>query len=91
VPDERVPSPRAVAAAAALLVAAVLSGCGASAASTGGDPANPDVLVLAAVPAEESSNLESSYAPLIAMLEAETGKTIEFRQATDFSDHSFPR
>lgn len=83
-------SARAVAApsmiaAAALFVTAALSGCGASAASAGGDPADPDVLVFAAVPAEESSNLESSYAPLIAMLEAETGKTIEFRQATDYA------
>lgn len=76
---------RALTAAAALLVTAAVAGCGASAASAGGDPADPDVLVFAAVPAEESSSLQESYAPVIAMLEAETGRTVEFRQATDYA------
>jgi phosphonate transport system substrate-binding protein len=76
---------RALPTAAALLTVAALAGCGASAASGTGDPANPDVLVFAAVPAEESSSLQESYAPVIAMLEAETGKQVEFRQATDYA------
>ncbi|AOS62068.1 phosphate/phosphite/phosphonate ABC transporter substrate-binding protein [Actinoalloteichus hymeniacidonis] len=80
-------SRRAATAAAAFLAAAAVTGCGASAVSDdpAGNPADPDTLVFAAVPAEESSSLQQSYDAVIAMLEQETGKTIEFRQATDYA------
>lgn len=79
---------RAATAVAAALLTAALAGCGESAAAgSGGDAssADPDTLVFAAIPAEESSSLQESYQPVIDMLEAETGKTVEFRQATDYA------
>jgi phosphonate transport system substrate-binding protein len=82
---------RAVTAAVAALTAAVLAGCGESAASDSGSgggsaaAADPDTLVFAAIPAEESASLQESYQPVIDMLEAETGKEVEFRQATDYA------
>lgn len=45
----------------------------------------PDQLVFAAVPSEESSALEQSYGPIIAVLEDELGLEIEFFQATDYA------
>lgn len=45
----------------------------------------PDTLVFGAVPAEESSALEQSYEPIIAVLEAELGIDVEFFQATDYA------
>ena len=76
---------RTLPAVAVLLLAAGLTACGESASSAGGDTADPDVLVFAAVPSEESASLREDYAPIIALLEAETGKTVEFRQATDYA------
>lgn len=76
---------RVLPAAAAALLAVGLTACGESAASGGGSTADPDVLVFAAVPSEESASLQEDYRPIIEMLEAETGKTVEFRQATDYA------
>lgn len=80
---------RGAAATFAALAIAALAGCSQSAASapvTDQDAdADPDTLVFAAVPAEESSALKESYQPVLDMLEDETGKTIEFRQATDYA------
>lgn len=76
---------RALPAAAAALLALGLTACGESAASGGGSTADPDVLVFAAVPSEESASLQEDYRPIIELLEAETGKTVEFRQATDYA------
>jgi len=72
-----------VLAAAALLSAAA---CGQSA-DTAADPetAGGEPLVFAAVPAEDSTNLQQSYQTIIAMLEQETGRTIEFQNATDYA------
>lgn len=73
----------AAAAAAALLV----SGC--SSGDSGSDTANaqgfPETITLAAIPAENSSDLKASYDPLIKMLERETGSTVEFVQASDYA------
>ena len=55
-------------------------------AAAGGDRADwPKALVFGAVPAEESSSLEQSYDPIIAVLEKELGLEIEFTQATDYA------
>jgi phosphonate transport system substrate-binding protein len=55
----------------------------------GGDAAGregwPEELVFAAVPSEESTALEASYAPIIEVLELELGLDIEFFQATDYA------
>ncbi|WP_214366871.1 phosphate/phosphite/phosphonate ABC transporter substrate-binding protein [Pseudonocardia sp. H11422] len=67
-----------VVAAAALTL--TLAGCGESAGS-----ADPDTLVFAAVPSEESASLQQDYEPILDMLARETGKKIEFRQATDYA------
>lgn len=52
----------------------------------GGDRADwPEKLVFGAVPSEESTALEQSYEPIIAVLEEELGLEIEFTQATDYA------
>jgi len=72
--------------AAAMVVAVGAAGCGQSASPTGGaNVADPDTLVFAAVPSEESSTLQQSYQPVIDLLARETGKKIEFRQATNYT------
>lgn len=71
-----------------VIAAAAAAGCGQSASPTaaaGAGAADPETLVFAAVPSEESTSLQLSYQPLIALLEKETGKKIEFRQATSYS------
>lgn len=45
----------------------------------------PETLVFGAVPSEESTSLEQSYEPIIAVLEEELGLDIEFTQATDYA------
>ncbi|ANY10739.1 phosphate/phosphite/phosphonate ABC transporter substrate-binding protein [Pseudonocardia sp. HH130630-07] len=59
-----------------------LAACGQSAAD---NSAAGDTLVFAAVPSEESTSLQQSFAPIISMLEQETGTTIEFQNATDYA------
>lgn len=45
----------------------------------------PDELVFGAVPSEESTALQASYDPIIAVLEQELGLEIEFHEATDYA------
>ncbi len=45
----------------------------------------PDKLVFGAVPSEESTALEASYAPIVDVLETELGIDIEFLQVTDYA------
>ncbi|BBY17266.1 phosphate/phosphite/phosphonate ABC transporter substrate-binding protein [Mycolicibacterium litorale] len=73
----------AAAAAAVLLVA----GCSSSdtASEAPNDNGFPDTITLAAVPAENSADMRASYDPLIALLEKETGSTVEFVQASDYA------
>src|ERR1700731_2432487 len=72
----------AVTASATLAVA----GCSSSSSnSANGGTRNPDTLVFAAVPAEESSALEQSYKPITDLLAKETGKKIKFQKATDYA------
>lgn len=71
-------------AGAALL--ALAAACGQSAAPGAAPaPGGGDALVFAAVPSEEATSLQQSYAAVIAMLEKETGRKIEFQNATDYA------
>lgn len=74
----------AVAAAGAALM---LAGCSSSdsGAPATNDQGFPSTITLAAVPAENSADMRASYDPLIALLEKETGSTIEFVQASDYA------
>ncbi|MER5939542.1 phosphate/phosphite/phosphonate ABC transporter substrate-binding protein [Streptomyces sp. NPDC001928] len=66
----------------------VLAGCGESAVSesdTSSGAKGGDTLVMAAVPAENSTDLKASYATVIKMLEKETGQKIEFQKATNYA------
>lgn len=82
-------NPRIATRAAAAVVAStavVLSGCS----STGNPDATtsqgfPETLTLAAIPAENSTDLKASYEPLIKVLEKETGAEVEFVQASDYA------
>ncbi|NUS91565.1 MAG: phosphate/phosphite/phosphonate ABC transporter substrate-binding protein [Nocardia sp.] len=62
-----------------------------SACSGSGDPGArneqgfPEKLTLAAIPAENSTDLRASYDPLIALLEKETGAEVDFVQASDYA------
>lgn len=89
----RARSSRLAQAGLALALLTATAACGQSAADTGTAAAadggsgsgDPDALVFAAVPAEESTDLEASYQPVIDLIEEETGLTVEFRQATDYA------
>lgn len=73
----------------AALSALIVSACGASATSsdsTGkGHTRNPDHLVFATIPTENSATLKQSFTGVIAMLEKETGKKIIYQNATDYA------
>jgi phosphonate transport system substrate-binding protein len=73
----------AVAGTCAALLA--LTACGESAVSSPASPGGADTMVFAAIPSEESTSLQQSYAAVLAMLERETGTTIEFQNATDYA------
>ena len=75
---------RAAVVCAALLA---LTACGESAVEPSGGGADPggDTLVFASIPSEESTSLQQNYAAVLAMLERETGTTIEFQNATDYA------
>jgi phosphonate transport system substrate-binding protein len=59
--------------------------------SAGGETADggredwPDTLVFGAIPSEESTALEQSYAPIVEILERELDLEVEFFQATDYA------
>ncbi|KAA5837232.1 phosphate/phosphite/phosphonate ABC transporter substrate-binding protein [Saccharopolyspora hirsuta] len=62
-----------------------LTACGPSAASDGGGARNPDELVFASIPSEDSTSLEQEFKPLVDMLAKETGKKIRVEKATDYA------
>lgn len=72
---------RVALAGAALLLAA----CGQSAMNESGDARDPDELVFAAVPSENSASLQQSFDGVLDLLEKETGKTVRFQQATNYA------
>jgi phosphonate transport system substrate-binding protein len=80
---------RVLPAVAAVLLTTALAACGESASTAAGGGgaggADPDTLVFAAVPSEQSTSLQQDYQPILDMLTKETGKKIEFRQATDYA------
>ncbi|NEE00495.1 phosphate/phosphite/phosphonate ABC transporter substrate-binding protein [Phytoactinopolyspora halotolerans] len=67
--------------------AVLLGACGGDAGDDAGTTSQgyPERIVLGAVPAENSADLAASYEPLIALLEEETGATVEFSQASDYA------
>jgi len=78
-----IPPLRLAASACAALLA--LTACGESALDTPAPAERAGTLVFASIPSEESTSLRQSYEPIIAMLEQETGATIEFQNATDYA------
>lgn len=78
---------RAFAVAAVVASAAlVLSSCsGSSDSEAVNDKGFPETITLAAVPSENSSDLQATYEPLIKLIEQETGSTVEFVQASDYA------
>ncbi|KAA9160265.1 phosphate/phosphite/phosphonate ABC transporter substrate-binding protein [Amycolatopsis acidicola] len=73
-----------VAAGVLATAALVLTACGSSAAGDA-QAGDPGTLVFAAVPSENAQTMQSAYQPLISMLEKETGKKVEFQNATDYA------
>jgi phosphonate transport system substrate-binding protein len=82
--------------AISIVAALTLSACGSDSsneegsdtgdASSGIDKTDwPEKLVVGAVPSEESSSLEQSYAPLVEAFKEELGIEVEFFQATDYA------
>ncbi|GAA1856971.1 phosphate/phosphite/phosphonate ABC transporter substrate-binding protein [Brevibacterium marinum] len=65
--------------AAAALALPLLAACGSSGASA------DDTITFAAVPSESSSTLESSFENVTALVEEETGQTVEFQNASDYA------
>jgi phosphonate transport system substrate-binding protein len=45
----------------------------------------PETITFAAVPSEEATSLQESYAAVIAAIEGELGVTVEFVQAADYA------
>lgn len=71
----------------AAATALTLSACAGSEAAAGGTTAEgfPSVIRLAAIPAENSTDLAAGYDPIVALLEEETGATVEVSQASDYA------
>ncbi|MET9486189.1 phosphate/phosphite/phosphonate ABC transporter substrate-binding protein [Nocardia sp. NPDC006630] len=66
-------------------LALVASGCSDSKSHSLNAQGFPETLTLAAVPAENSADLKASYAPVIKLLEQETGSKVQFKQASDYA------
>lgn len=76
---------RSALALAGAVLLALAAACGQSAAPGSGGDQPSEALVFAAVPSEESTTIQQEYAAVLAMLAAETGRKIEFQQATDYA------
>ncbi|AFU02966.1 phosphate/phosphite/phosphonate ABC transporter substrate-binding protein [Nocardia brasiliensis] len=66
-------------------LALVASGCSSTDPNARNAKGFPETLTLAAVPAENSADLKASYAPVVKLLERETGSKVEFKQASDYA------
>lgn len=77
-------SAAAVALGAAALLLSACSGSEAAGGTTAGD-GFPDTIRLGAIPAENSTSLAAGYEPIIALIEDETGATVEVSQASDYA------
>jgi phosphonate transport system substrate-binding protein len=69
---------RSIAAGAFALPLLALTACG-------GPGGSDDTITFAAVPAESSSTLESSFENITKLVEEETGKKVEFENASDYA------
>lgn len=77
---------RSLGVAAAAATSLVLAACGSSAADdTGTGGADPETLVLASIPSEESQSLQQEYQLIGDVIEKETGHRVEFQNATDYA------
>ncbi|GAB3759360.1 phosphate/phosphite/phosphonate ABC transporter substrate-binding protein [Microlunatus parietis] len=76
---------QAVLAAALLVGAGFLAGCGESAVAGPEPGADPDVLMLGHIPSENSSNIDEEYGLVMEVIEKETGKKVEFQPATSYA------
>lgn len=70
----------AFAAAASVALVGGLAACG-----SGDSEGDKDTITFAAVPAESSQSLESTFANLGKLIEEETGKKVEFQNASDYA------
>jgi len=74
--------------AVSFLLTTALAACGSSAAENSGSPQSakdPDELVFASVPGENSTSLQQRLKPLVELLEKETGKKVVVQVATDYA------
>lgn len=82
--------------AISIVAALTLSACGSDSSNEEGSDTGdvssgidktdwPEKLIVGAVPSEESSSLEQSYAPLVEALAEQLGIEVEFFQATDYA------
>ncbi len=78
---------RAPRVAALALLPVALTACGSSAATddASGDGRDPDSLVIAAIPSEDSTSLAQRYESIIQLLEDETGKDVTLQSATSYA------
>ncbi|NNG19812.1 phosphate/phosphite/phosphonate ABC transporter substrate-binding protein [Naumannella sp. ID2617S] len=78
---------RALYLAGSLTLILATAACGQSAAQSGSASGggSKDTIVIAAVPSEQSQSLQNQYDPVIKLLEKETGKKIQFQNATDYA------
>ncbi|CRK53766.1 Phosphate-import protein PhnD [Rhodococcus sp. RD6.2] len=67
------------------LAASACSGSDSASASATTGQGFPETITLAAIPAENSTDLKASYDPVIKLLEQETGSKVEFVQASDYA------
>lgn len=68
---------------AALIAAPLLVSCSSSDSDDSAE--GKDTLTFAAVPAESSQSLQNDYETLIKLIEKETGKKVEFQNASDYA------
>ncbi|QBJ94546.1 phosphate/phosphite/phosphonate ABC transporter substrate-binding protein [Rhodococcus sp. ABRD24] len=66
-------------------LALVVSACSGSDSASTNAQGFPETITLAAIPAENSTDLKASYEPVIKLLEQETGSTVDFVQASDYA------
>ncbi|MEU4411636.1 phosphate/phosphite/phosphonate ABC transporter substrate-binding protein [Nocardia salmonicida] len=81
----RMRRPALIAATVTATLSLALTGCSGSDSDAVNAQGFPETLTLAAIPAENSTDLKASYEPLIKVLEKETGSKVEFVQASDYA------
>ncbi|MFD6160902.1 phosphate/phosphite/phosphonate ABC transporter substrate-binding protein [Nocardia sp. NPDC060256] len=78
--------PSLAAAALAAVAVLALAGCGSSAVKTdAGKSADPQTLVFASIPSENSQSLQQQYKLVADAIEKSTGHPVQFQNATDYA------